>query len=74
LDEVLSYKLCPFPPALFHSTHVFKKSDKPQLVHAVSEHARDGILDVVPVKEKHVLNGDSLLHRKLREKQKAIVQ
>jgi len=66
LDEVMSYKLCPFPPALFDSTNVFRKSDKPQLAHAVSEHERDGILDFVPVKEKHVLNGDSLLRRKLQ--------
>src|SRR6218665_1465305 len=45
LEEVMSYELSPFPPALFDSINVFIKADKPQLAHAISEHAPDGILD-----------------------------
>jgi len=63
LEEVMSYELSPFPPALFDSINVFRKADKPQLAHAISEHAPDGILDFVPETERHVLECGSLLHR-----------
>src|SRR6218665_1511481 len=59
----VSYELSPFPSALFGSINVFRKADKPQLAHAISEHAPDGILDFVPDTERHVLDGGSLLHR-----------
>jgi len=31
LDEVLSYELSPFPPALFETRNILRKTDKPQL-------------------------------------------
>lgn len=63
LNEVMSYELSPFPPALFEARHVFRKADKPQLAHAIREHAKDAILDYVPETEYYVLDGGSLLHR-----------
>src|SRR6218665_2890499 len=71
LEEVMRYELSPFPPALFDSINVFRKADKPQLAHAISEHARDGILDLVPETEKYVLDGGSLLHRILWRKRES---
>ena len=60
LEEVVSYELSSFLPALFEARNVFRKADKPQLAHAISEYARDGILDFVPETERHVLDGGSL--------------
>ena len=59
----MSYELSLFPPALFEARDVFRKADKPQLAHVISEYARGGILDFVPETERHVLDGGSLLHR-----------
>src|SRR6218665_610878 len=59
----VSYELSPFPSALFDSINVVRKADKPQLAHAISEHASDGIVDFVPETERHVLDVGSLLHR-----------
>ena len=63
LEEVMRYELSPFPPALFEARNVFRKADKPQLAHAICDHASDSILDSVPETECHVLDGGSLLHR-----------
>ena len=59
----MRYELSPFPPAPFESRDIFRKADKPQLAHAICENASDAILQSVPEKESHVLDGDSLLHR-----------
>src|SRR6218665_2835668 len=69
----MSYELSHFPPALFDSINVFRKADKPQLAHAISEHARDGILYLVPETQKYVLDGGSLLHRILWRKGESYV-
>lgn len=63
LEDVTSHELSPFPPALFETTHVFRKADKPQLAHALSEHTGDAIMDSVPTTESYVLDGGSLIHR-----------
>ena len=63
LEEVRRYELSPFPPALFEARHVLRKADKPQLAHAIRDHASDAMLDCVPESTRHVLDGGSLLHR-----------
>ena len=39
LEEVMCYELSPFPPALFEAGNIFRKADKPQLAHAICDHA-----------------------------------
>lgn len=63
LEEVMRYELSPFPPALFEATNVFQKADKPQLAHAICDHASDAILNSVPETECYILDGGSLLRR-----------
>ena len=62
LEEVMCYELSPFPPALFEAGNIFRKADKPQLAHAICDHASDAILDTVPETDHYVLDGGSLLH------------
>jgi len=50
LEEVLTYELSPYPPALFETRNILRKADKLQLAQAIRDHAAD------------VLDGDSLLH------------
>ena len=59
----MRYELSPFRPALFEARNVFRKADKPQLAHAIRDHARDAMLDCVPESTRHVLDGGPLLHR-----------
>ena len=59
----MRYELSPFPPALFEARNVFRKADKPQLAHAIRDHASDAMLDCVPGSTRHDLDGGSLLHR-----------
>ena len=59
----MRFQLSPFPPALFEARNVFRKADKPQLAHAIRDHASDAMLDCVPESTRHVLDGGSLLHR-----------
>ena len=59
----MRYELSPFPPAIFEARNVFRKADKPQLAHAIRDHASDAMLDCVPGSTRHVLDGGSLLHR-----------
>jgi len=59
----MSYELSPFPPALLEARNVFWKADKPQLVSAICDHARDAILDFVPETGCYVLDWGSLIHR-----------
>lgn len=47
LQEVMSYELGPFSPALFEAKNIFQKPDKHQLAHTIGEHASDAILDSV---------------------------
>ena len=56
LEEVMRYELSSFPPTLFEVRNVFRKADKPQLAHAIRDHASDAMLDCVPVSTRHVLN------------------
>ena len=63
LEEVMCYELSPFPPALFEAGNIFRKADKPQLAHAICDHASDAIIDTVPETDHYVLDGGSLLHR-----------
>ena len=41
LEEVLTYELSPYPPALFEIGNILRKADKPQLVQAIRDHATD---------------------------------
>ncbi|KAK4304743.1 hypothetical protein Pmani_023319 [Petrolisthes manimaculis] len=63
LEEVMHYELSPFLPALFEARDIFRKADKPQLAHAICDHASDAILQSVLETECHVLDGGSLLHQ-----------
>ena len=67
LGEVLSYKLSPFPPALFEARNVHRKADKPQLAQAIRYHATDlsseAVMNPLPETDCYVLDGGSLLHR-----------
>ena len=63
LEEVMRYELSSFPPTLFEARNVFRKADKPQLAHAIRDHASDAMLDCVPVSTRHVLDVGSLIHR-----------
>ena len=44
LEEVMRYELNPLPPALFEARNIFRKGDKPQLAHAIRDHASDAML------------------------------
>ena len=59
----MRYELSPFAPALFEARHVFRKAYKPQLAHAIRDHASDAMLDCVHESTRHVLDGGSDLHR-----------
>ena len=63
LEDIMLYELCPYPPALFETSNLFRKADKPQLAQVISEYANVGILDNMPETECYVLDGGSLLHR-----------
>ena len=67
LDEVLSYEISPFPPALFETRNILRKTDKPQLAQAIRDHVTDlsseAVLYSVPETDCYVLDGGSLLHR-----------
>ena len=63
LEEVMRYELSSFPPTLFEARNGFRKADKPQLAHAIRDHASEAMLDCVPVSTCHVLDVGSLLHR-----------
>ena len=58
--EVMSFELSPFLPALFEARNVFRKAEKPQLAHVLTDQCR-----VKPYKntEQYVLGGGSLVHR-----------
>ncbi len=67
LEDVISYELSPFPPALFEAKDVLLKADKPQLSHAIIDYCSkvsgDAIIDITPETERYVLDGGSLLFR-----------
>ena len=63
LEDIMVYEISPFPPALFETNNLFRKANKPQLAHVISECANGGILDIMPETECYVLDGGSLLHR-----------
>ncbi len=69
LQDVMSYELSPFPPALFEARNIFRKADKPQLAHAIVDHSskvsKEAVTDSVPNTDHYVLDGGSLLHRLL---------
>ena len=71
LDNVLSYELSPFPPALFETRNILRKADKPQLSQAIRDSSSDAVLFSVPETDCYVLDGGSLLHRVPWEKGKS---
>uniref|UniRef100_A0A8C4Q7P4 HTH OST-type domain-containing protein n=1 Tax=Eptatretus burgeri TaxID=7764 RepID=A0A8C4Q7P4_EPTBU len=67
LEDVMSYELSTFPPALFEAKEIFRKADKSQLAHAVAEfsskQSNKTVMDSIPLTEHYVLDGGSLVHR-----------
>ena len=67
LEEVLTYELSPYPPALFEARNILRKADKPQLAKAIRDHAADlsseAVMNSIPKTDCYVLDGGSLLHR-----------
>ena len=67
LEEVLTYELSPYPPALFETGNILRKADKPQLAQAIRDHAADlsseAVMNCIPKTDCYVLDGGSLLHR-----------
>ena len=67
LEEVLTYELSPYPPALFETRKILRKADKPQLAQAIRYHAVDlsseAAMNSIPKTDCYVLDGGSLLHR-----------
>lgn len=41
LEEILTYELSPYPPALFETRNILRKADEPQLAPAIRDHAAD---------------------------------
>jgi len=66
LEEVLTYELSPYPPALFETRNILRKADKLQLAQAIRDHAADlsseAVMNSIPKTDCYVLDGDSLLH------------
>ena len=65
LQEVTSYEVSPFPPALFEARNVFRTADKPQLAHTIIQtRCQVKPLQILLKQTEHyVLDGGSLLHR-----------
>ena len=67
LEEVLTYELSPYPPALFETRNILRKADKPQLAQAIRDHAADlsseAVMNSIPETDCYILDGGSLLHR-----------
>ena len=67
LTTVLDHELCPFPPSLFEAKNVLRKADKPQLATAItkftSSSSDDSVVNEIPVTDRYVLDGGSLLFR-----------
>jgi hypothetical protein len=67
LEEVLTFKLSSYPPALFETSNILRKADKPELAQVIREYIKDfsseAVMDTVPATDCYVLDGGSLLHR-----------
>ena len=67
LEEVSTYELSPYPPALFEARNILRKADKPELAQAIRDHAADlsseAVMNSIPKTDCYVLDGGSLLHR-----------
>ncbi len=66
LDEVMKYKLSPYPPALFEENYILQKADKVQLLDAIRTYVTssdDAVFHSIPKTDEYVLDGGSLLHR-----------
>ena len=61
LEEVLTFELSPYPPALFETRNILWKTDKPQLTQAIWEYAKDlsseAVMDTAPVTDCYMLDG-----------------
>ena len=67
LEEVLTYELSPYPPALFETRNILRKADQPQLAQAIRDNAADlsseALMNSIPKTDCYVLDGGSFLHR-----------
>jgi hypothetical protein len=65
LEEVLTFEESPYPPTLFETRNILRKTDKLQLAHAIREYTKDfsseAIMDSIPATDCYALNGGSLL-------------
>ena len=71
-NDVFSYELCSYPPAIFESSIMLRKGDKPKIVESIVNHVSSTLTnteckDVTNTAVKYVLDRGSLLHRKIGE-------
>ena len=57
-EEVLTYELSPYPPALFETRNILRKADKPQLADLLS----DAVMNSIPKTDCYVLDCGFLIH------------
>ena len=70
IGDIIEYELSPYPPALFSSTVMLRKSDKSQLSKAITNHIKSkcDVPVVENITDQYVLDGGSLIHRVLWQK------
>jgi len=62
----MKYEPSPYPPFLFESKYILRRSNKLQLLDAIKHHVSssdDVVLHCIPNADHYVLDGGSLLHR-----------
>lgn len=47
LEEMLAFELSPFPPSLFKGQNLFRKADKPQLLHVIVDEGQRNTPDIL---------------------------
>ena len=69
-EDCKGYELCAYPPALFESSSMLLKADKPEIIKAVTEFAKRQTNELGTTEniEMHVTDGGSLLHKVSWEK------
>lgn len=67
IDNMITHELCPYPPAIFESPSMLRKSEKSQLVKAITNYVskkKDDLLVESNVSStRYVLDGGSLIYR-----------
>ena len=67
LEEVLTYELSPYPPALFETKNILQKADEPLLAQAIRDYvaafSSEAVINWKPKTDCYVLDGGSFFHR-----------